>query len=122
LNYGLGNALRKIFVTVSSHNKQDSNYVLDSLNYILSFQILLSVDTIYLVSDNANNLKNGKDLFNMFSVNGPLSGTNKKRRFKIIRIFSWFVLFLLLIFIVLIMVKAFVMLLEVNIKKLCQPY
>jgi hypothetical protein len=61
------NIEKKIFVTVSKNNKQDSNYVLDSLNYILSFQILENVDTIYLVSDNANNLKNGKDLFNMFS-------------------------------------------------------
>jgi hypothetical protein len=86
---------KKIFVTVSKHNKQDCSYVLDSLNYILSFQLLEEVDTIYLVSDNANNLKNGKDLFNMFSTNGPLSGSNKRKKFKIIRIFSWFFLVLL---------------------------
>jgi hypothetical protein len=101
---------KKIFVTISKHNKQDSNYVLDSVNYILSFQILENVDTIYLISDNANNLKNGKDLFNIFSQNGPLSGTDKKKKFKILRIFSWF----FLSFKILIMERGFVTHLEEN--------
>jgi hypothetical protein len=82
--------IKRIFVVVSPHNKQDVHYVLDSLNFILSLQIFDSIDTIYMVSDNATNLKNGFDFFNLFSPNGPLSGVNRRKRFKYIRIFFWF--------------------------------
>jgi hypothetical protein len=87
---------KRIFVVTSNHNKQDVHYVLDSLNYILSLNIFSSVETIFLVSDNASNLKNGYDFFNLFSENGPLSGRDKKKKLKFIRIFSWFVSFLFL--------------------------
>jgi hypothetical protein len=83
--------IKRIFVVVSPHNKQDVHYVLDSLNFILSLRIFDSVDTMYMVSDNASNLKNGYDFFNLFSPNGALSGTNRRKRFKYIRVFSWFV-------------------------------
>jgi hypothetical protein len=87
--------VKRVFVVVSNHNKQDVNYVLDSLNFILSLDIFSEINTIYLVSDNATNLKNGYDFFNLFSPNGVLSGSDKKKKFTFIRLFSWFALFVI---------------------------
>jgi hypothetical protein len=76
--------MKRVFVVVSEHNKQDTSFVIDSLNYVLSLKLFLDMNTIYLISNNAVNLKNGFDYFNLFSKNGPLSGTNKRKTFRFV--------------------------------------
>jgi hypothetical protein len=85
-----GDALcKRIFVIVSKHNRQDVHYVLESINFVLSLKIFDNIEKVFLVSDNASNLKNGFDLFNLFSIKGPLSGKNKRKKFQFVRINSW---------------------------------
>jgi fatty acid desaturase len=80
---------------ISKSLKQDIDYVLDSLNYVLSLQMFEAINTFYLCSDNATNFKNGYDFFNFFSTNGPFSEKNK----KFVRLFTWyFILFYFILF------------------------
>jgi hypothetical protein len=71
---------KRIFAVLSNHNKQDSHFVIDSLNFIFSLELFNLIETIYLVSDNATNLKNGYDFFNLFSPNGILSGNENRKK------------------------------------------
>jgi hypothetical protein len=78
--------IKRIFVVTSKSIKQDVSFVIDSVNYVLSLKIFQNFKTIYIISDNAKNLKNGFDIFNIFSDNGP-HGDNK---ITFIRLNSWF--------------------------------
>jgi hypothetical protein len=82
--------MKRIFVIVSEHNRQDTHYVLDSLNFMFSLKVFEEINTVFLISDNASNLKNGYDLFNIFSANGPLSGSDRRKKFRFIRINTWY--------------------------------
>jgi hypothetical protein len=76
-------------VILSEQNKQDSNFVIESINYILSLKLFQNLKKFYFISDNAVNLKNGFDFFNLFSKNSPLYNPEK----TFVRIYSWFFCF-----------------------------
>jgi hypothetical protein len=82
--------VKRIFVVTSESNKQDVHFVIDSINYVLGLEIFKDIHTVFLVSDNASNMKDGMDLFNCFSSNGVLNGEKVERKRTIFRLFSWF--------------------------------